>query len=349
MKCRIASRVSRASALHHAWSLSLVAVALFGCDRASSRGAPAPLPSSVSSAPSSAGPAASAAPPTTLPRVGSRETSAALPTTPGPRPVVVATAPPVVGTDDAPGARVKRDVAVVLYGVVSKEGLRFSPVLCVKGGALAHAVTCGELMPSAAPVRTTSGIAGVPRALTLNRAARDFKDEAGDKVFKAPRGPECCMYNACMGETLPYFATLKKLPPSGTVLAVWPADADVGLRSLARGGDPDAPVDPSWSSADAPARVDQIAVLGEQALAAVARPPCASCAAFYTRDHGAWRPLAGAAPGPDGYVALATTDVDHDGRLEAIVYERWRNDFGLFVLGNDWSLAPAYRFSCGNI
>ena len=61
-----------------------------------------------------------------------------------------------------------------------------------------------------------------------------------------------------------------------------------------------------------------------------------------------WAPFEGNGRGTGAYDILATSDVDGDGRPEAIIYEEWRNDYGLLVLGNDWS-KPAYRFSCGNI
>jgi hypothetical protein len=32
-----------------------------------------------------------------------------------------------------------------------------------------------------------------------------------------------------------------------------------------------------------------------------------------------------------------------------VIRENWRNDYGLVVLGNDWSAKPLLRYSCGNI
>ncbi len=45
---------------------------------------------------------------------------------------------------------------------------------------------------------------------------------------------------------------------------------------------------------------------------------------------------------------LSTSDLDHDGRPEILVYEQWANDYGLDVFANG-ATAPTYRFSCGNI
>lgn len=45
---------------------------------------------------------------------------------------------------------------------------------------------------------------------------------------------------------------------------------------------------------------------------------------------------------------LATTDLDHDGKRESVVYELWANDYGLdvFVEG---TAKPIHGFTCGNI
>lgn len=50
--------------------------------------------------------------------------------------------------------------------------------------------------------------------------------------------------------------------------------------------------------------------------------------------------------GPDAEYLLSTSDIDGDGQPEFVVYEKWRNDFGLYAAT---SVAVLYRFSCGNI
>ena len=78
------------------------------------------------------------------------------------------------------------------------------------------------------------------------------------------------------------------------------------------------------------------------------RGPCGSCGSLWVDRGGGFKSVKGIGMGADGFDILATSDIDGDGHPEAIVYEVWRNDYGLHVLGNDWS-KPAYRFSCGNI
>src|SRR6185437_13531252 len=69
------------------------------------------------------------------------------------------------------------------------------------------------------------------------RSAKPFHDEAGEHDYPAPYGPACCMYNTCIGHTIPYTAVTAK-PESGahTRFGVWPADADVSLEVSSAGG-----------------------------------------------------------------------------------------------------------------
>ncbi len=262
---------------------------------------------------------------------------------------VAPSSPAFVGADDAPGARVRYATAVLLLGVRTGPGARrFSPVVCAVAGKLTTGLACGEAMPAKARVRMTRAVAGLPSQVDVARSRRDFVDEAGGRTFKAPRGPECCMYNTCVGETIPYFAqaAMRDAPPR--VLAVWPVDADIGLRPLGGGGASTPAPEAPPNDGDAQARVEQLFRSGGQAFAAIVHPPCKSCSTFLTDVGAGWKLPASEAPGADGFDLLAVSDLDHDGRLEAVVYERWRNDYGAFVLGNDWS-RPAYAFSCGNI
>lgn len=246
--------------------------------------------------------------------------------------------PPIVANTAAPP-----QVRVLLYGTPDFQDdsrLRLQPIACVIGGKLATAVACGEAMPATARVKLAGGA-----TVTVERSRRDFNDEAGGQVYRAPRGPQCCMYNTCVGETIPYLAPAGTAP-AHAVLAIWPDDADVGLTMYepnSGGTDPAGPPDLA---------IDQIVRAGSSALAA-GRPRdserCLSCAGLRWFDGKDWRPVrSGAGPGQDRFVVMATSDLDRDGRAEAIVREIWRNDDGLMVLGNEWS-KPLLRYSCGNI
>jgi hypothetical protein len=255
--------------------------------------------------------------------------------------------PPSVGPDDAPGKRSRARTAVILFGVSAgdAEPLRFVPALCSLEGKLQTGKTCGLAMPPTARVRTTRKDTNVPAILTVTRSTRDYHDEAGDRKYVAPAGPACCMYNTCVDETIPYTATGGAKTPA-KVLAVWPETADVDLKPQPGGADGVELADGPWAGKPK-VRIEQALRVGGQRLATT-RGPCGSCGALWVDQGGGFASVKELGPGADGYDILATSDVDGDGRAEAIVYEVWRNDYGLHVLGNDWA-KPAYRFSCGNI
>ena len=75
--------------------------------------------------------------------------------------------------------------------------------------------------------------------------------------------------------------------------------------------------------------------------------PCASCAALWGDAGTGWQRIKDDRFAKDHEI-LATSDVDGDGAREAIVLARWVNDYGMVVLGNDWSTA-AFSYSCGHI
>jgi hypothetical protein len=261
------------------------------------------------------------------------------------------TAPPSAGRDDAPGKRERVPTAVVLFGtrgLSEGETLRFVPVVCSIQGTLATGKKCGEAMPARARVRTTRAAPSVPAILTVARSTKDFRDENGGHVYRAPTGPACCMYNTCLGETIPYAASPAPRESPTAILAVWPETADVDLQPRPRGVDRAEIPDSPWTNR-ASARLEQgVAVRGRRLISGRGDIRCRSCAEIWTDGGSGWARVEPAAMGADGYDVLATTDVDGDGRPEAIVYEAWRNDYGLLVLGGDWSKA-AYRYSCGNI
>jgi hypothetical protein len=255
--------------------------------------------------------------------------------------------PASVGFDKPPAKLERMATAVILFGRGGEaaEELRFVPVLCLISGRLATGKECGLAMPPEARVRITRQSEDGPVGLTLARTTKDFHDDAGGRDYVAPTGPACCMYNTCIEETIPYLTSANALVPS-RVLAVWPETADVDLepRHLGRGGGNlnGGPWADDWGMT-----VEQNFCRGGECLVST-RGPCGSCGALWVRRGGGFKSVKGIGIGADGFDILATSDIDGDGHPEAIVYEVWRNDYGLHVLGNDWS-KPAYRFNCGNI
>ena len=247
----------------------------------------------------------------------------------------------VVPPADAwPGKRVRRATAVLLFSPRldpdAPPGPRvFQPLVCAIAGKRVTGVRCGELMPAHATIRAPQG------ELAVARSTQPFHDEAGDHDYPAPYGPACCMYNTCVGRTVPYRAAPgdPRAADPRTILAVWPADADLALEVAPGGLVPD--ISPPLAT--------------DQQVEASFRRGARSYAALRSRSSGgtlAWNLGAGwitaqAPIGPRGYTVLATTDVDHDGHLELIAHQRWANDYGLDVFG-DAALA-LYSFSCGNI
>ena len=241
------------------------------------------------------------------------------------------------------GKRVRRPTAVLLFSPrldpdpdpsLPPAARVFQPLVCSIAGKRITGARCGEVMPARATIRTPGG------PLVVARSTRPFHDEAGGRDYPAPYGPACCMYNTCVGRTVPYRAALgaRLAGAPGPILAVWPADADLALE-VARDG--------VAAGVTPPLAADQRV---ESSFQRGAR----SYAALRSRHGGAltWNLGAGWVVthpdiGPRGYTILATSDVDHDGHLELIAHERWANDYGLDVFGD--APAPLYAFSCGNI
>jgi hypothetical protein len=200
-------------------------------------------------------------------------------------------------------------------------------------------------MPERMRVRVTRTSPTSAPTLAVARSTRDFKDDAREQVFRAPNGPACCMYNGCFEETIPYLPVAAPRSAQHVMLAVWPETAEVSLvprpRPQERGEAPNA------ACLGARARVEQLVRAGQHGLASGREPSnCWSCAKLWRDDgHGFEVELSSPA---DGYNILATSDADGDGQPEAIVYENWRNDYGLDVLAVD-PPNVVYHFSCGNI
>lgn len=254
---------------------------------------------------------------------------------------------PSVGYDDAPAKRQRVPTAVVLFGTRwgESEELRFVPLACAIGGKLEMGKPCGLAMPARATVRVTRADASVPATMTVARTTRDYHDEAGEHDYKAPTGPACCMYNTCVEETIPYLSKVMEKAPS-RMLAVWPETADIDLQPRAPGANAAEFADGPWKD-NKGVRITHALRAGGQRLVAT-RGPCGSCGSLRVDRGNGFVAVGEIGPGADGFDILATTDVDGDGHPEAIIYEVWRNDYGVHVLGKDWS-KPAYRFSCGNI
>lgn len=69
--------------------------------------------------------------------------------------------------------------------------------------------------------------------------------------------------------------------------------------------------------------------------------------AFDASKHATWMRSAGSM-GAREYVPIATADMDGDKAREVLVYERWANNYGLFVVPKEGA-PPLFRFNCGNI
>jgi hypothetical protein len=193
-------------------------------------------------------------------------------------------------------------------------------------------------MPPRATIRTPAG------ELVVTRSTAPFHDEAGQHDYPAPYGPACCMYNTCVGRTVPYTASRGAVAAAspGTILAVWPADADIALEVATAGAVGGAGDSVPLTSAGQ--SVDQAFARGAWRYASVRER--GGGAVLW--NAGAGWVTAARTIGPRGYTLLATSDVDRDGHLELISYQRWANDYGLDVFG-DKDPKPIYSFSCGNI
>jgi hypothetical protein len=254
-------------------------------------------------------------------------------------PPAVDPAPPPPASAPAPHAKGGDAVLLFASRIPGIDAARFEPILCVLGGKLQTGIPCGEAMPANARVSTRKN-----GTLAVSRSTKPFVDEARERPFAPPRGPSCCMYNGCRGETVPYFAASGVSVPERS-FAFWPENA---VLDFVEGTDL-----PRDAAADGPWQKDPERVLaqgvraGGRRIAAVGEKKCRSCGTLWLDEGSGWRRVA-IPPGLDGFEVLATTDLDGDGAREAVILDVWRNDFGLRVLGNDWK-EPALAFSCGNL
>src|SRR5262249_48724952 len=155
-----------------------------------------------------------------------------------------------------------------------------------------------------------------------------------------PYGPSCCMYNTCVGKTVLYYPKLPDpqftLMTTKTLLAVWPADAELDLTVFQPGLAEDVSLDKAPFSKLPCARpaecLVQAAQVQDRSYASV------KGGAFDTAllaDVGTgWQRLAGEM-GVREFYLLSATDLDRDGRPELLVYARWANDYALHLFAND--------------
>jgi hypothetical protein len=274
------------------------------------------------------------------------------------------------GPDSTGSQRMRRKTAVLLFApptersedaaISSVEALRFQPIACSLRGKLAVGARCGEAMPRAVTVRLTNtgGSLGL-QELDLERSTVPFRDGAGSHVYPAPYGPACCMYNTCVGKTVPYLPKRSQpnsvLTTTQTVLAVWPADAEIDLTVFEPGLSAEVKIDAapwlsSQSQSQSPAagrapRLGQTVLFLNRRYSAVASGGMGG--SLFADIGSGWQRVLGE-PGVRDYYLLSGSDLDGDGRPELLVYARWANDYGLHLLAND-AAKPAYSFSCGNI
>lgn len=271
------------------------------------------------------------------------------------------------GADSARTARSRKPIAVLLFappgsrveegGLAAVPRLRFQPLVCSLRGKLATGARCGEAMPARVKVRLTEagGALGLEE-LELVRSTSGFRDDNGNHVYPPPYGPACCMYNTCIGKTVPYYprpiSEDSFLTTDKTILAVWPADAEIDLTVFSPATSEDGKTSEGpWggSNRDAgdgtPERVSQSVTLQGRRYSFLTDGPIGR-GLFVDAGHGAKLLLNEL--GVREYLMLAGSDIDGDGRPELLVYARWANDYGLQVLAND-APAPVYGFSCGNI
>lgn len=273
------------------------------------------------------------------------------------------------GPDSARSPRTRRPNVVILFAPPAQpvedatlstvEKLRLQPIVCVLAGKLATGARCGEAMPARTKVRLTEAGSSLGlEEVDVERSTVAFHDRNGQHDYPAPYGPACCMYNTCVGKTVPYYPKLpdsqSALVSTKTVLAVWPVDAELDLTVFQPGLPAELSVDKApWTSVPcqrSPACLVQAAQAQGRSFASIKeRLHGAGLFAFTGSGPNAksWQPLLGD-QGAREYYVLAASDLDRDGRPELLVYARWANDYALHLFAND-AAAPLYDFSCGNI
>lgn len=232
--------------------------------------------------------------------------------------------------------------AVVFYAPASatydEDGLAtitpawFFPVVCVDGRVIRYGNACAPLVPAVAKVAMTSG-----RELTLARGGGLANHEHDPNPVPRPFAPACCFYEGCQGKVTPFTPKGAPLLAMRPAIAVWPADADVGLEvpSLER------------TLTGEPENVHQsFEVRGQEYATTYGR---LIGGALLHREPTGWVPVD--LPGlkySRAAAVLAVTDVDQDGKNELFVYGHWANDYA-FALHVEGQATPPLHYNCGNI
>jgi hypothetical protein len=146
------------------------------------------------------------------------------------------------------------------------------------------------------------------------------------------------MYNTCTGRTIPYTPVKAVAVSPRARLAVWPADADIGLEVASDGVSATAlpPIQP-----------------GEHVAQAFQRGARTYATISDDRERRlVWNSGSGWVAPPmirydQGFVLLGTTDLDHDGHLELIAYQLWANDYGVSIFVD--TPQAFYELGCGNV
>ena len=266
------------------------------------------------------------------------------------------------GADSARSERKHRPNVVILFAppapnfepgtLAEVERFRLQPILCGLSGKLEFGARCGEAMPAKTKVRLTDSGDSGHEELDVERGTKPFRDTNGGQVYPAPYAPACCMYNTCLGRTLPYFPTEdghSVIVSSRTVLAVWPADADIELTTFKPGAADDVSLDKAPFAplpCEKPAQcLVQAFSLGERNFLSLRNGMMG--AGIFQHKNKSWQPFQNYSS-PRELLVLSATDLDHDGRPELVVDELFANDYGLQVFVSDESKAR-YGFTCGNI
>ncbi len=232
-------------------------------------------------------------------------------------------------------------------GMVPVPDVRLQPVVCSVKGKLEVGARCGEIMPSTTNVRPTGDR---DRDIRVTRSTQPFVDEEGGQTYPAPFGPACCMYNTCSGRTIPYFgkptaAGGGRVFPTQTLLAVWPANADVDLEAHVPHVGRDERIDPAlWRKYDKVPDLVQVLNIDGRKYVSATRGHTSGL--LFVKAATGWKDISERSSW-EHYV-IASFDVNEDGQQEVLVLTTWANDYGLSVYVNG-AEKPIYRFSCGNV
>jgi hypothetical protein len=227
----------------------------------------------------------------------------------------------------------RADPVVILFGAPQdrEPELRLQPVLCSLRGEIRWSIECAEVIPARASVRLTdASVIAVERT----RTSRNQRVPPFDFA--------CCSYNHCYDTNIPYFPVAgSRARPVGPVVAVWPPDADAELVVPTGHAETQLSEDESHAVLAAGGRVV------EQAFRTKGQLYVTANAGERGMDAISWLPKP-YRTFSDHHIIVSASDANHDGQAEILMYERWRNNYGLTVWEPPYE-DPLYRFSCGTI